>query len=148
MSADIETADFPPCPEPVRIASNTRIGPPREMTQIDNVSDAIIFADREGVVHLWNTGSQRFFGFRAEEIVGKSIDQIITEKLRERERKSDVQLKCTQNPAANCGARYPNSTLAALDLLASSECILMHRSGSYLLSDTPRPLRAGLSGAA
>ena len=51
---------------------------------VDNASDAIIFADRDGVVRLWNAGAERIFGFRADEMVGKSMDPIIPENLRER----------------------------------------------------------------
>lgn len=51
---------------------------------IDNASDAIIFADADGVVRLWNAGAERIFGFRADEMVGKSMDPIIPENLRGR----------------------------------------------------------------
>jgi PAS domain S-box-containing protein len=50
---------------------------------VDNAGDAIIFADSEGVVRLWNAGAERIFGFRADEMVGKSMDPIIPENLRE-----------------------------------------------------------------
>jgi PAS domain S-box-containing protein len=51
---------------------------------VDNAGDAIIFADAEGTVRLWNAGAERIFGFRADEMVGKSMDPIIPENLRER----------------------------------------------------------------
>jgi PAS domain S-box-containing protein len=51
---------------------------------VDNSGDAIIFGDSEGTVRLWNAGAERIFGFRTEEIVGKSMDLIIPENLRER----------------------------------------------------------------
>jgi PAS domain S-box-containing protein len=51
---------------------------------VDNASDAIVFADTEGVVRLWNAGAERIFGFRAYEMIGKSMDPIIPENLRER----------------------------------------------------------------
>ncbi len=51
---------------------------------VGNASDAIIFADGDGVVRLWNAGAERIFGFRADEMVGKSMDPIIPENLRER----------------------------------------------------------------
>jgi PAS domain S-box-containing protein len=51
---------------------------------IDNAADAIIFGDKDGIVRLWNAGAERIFGFHAEEIVGKSMDLIIAENLRER----------------------------------------------------------------
>jgi len=51
---------------------------------VDNTGDAIIFGDSESMVRLWNVAAEKMFGFRAEEIVGKSMDLIIPENLRER----------------------------------------------------------------
>lgn len=45
--------------------------------------DAIIFADREGRVVAWNTGAERVFGHAARDVVGKSLDVIIPEHLRQ-----------------------------------------------------------------
>jgi PAS domain S-box-containing protein len=42
---------------------------------VDNVRDFAIFsADVNGNVSSWNPGAERFFGYQAEEILGKSID--------------------------------------------------------------------------
>jgi PAS domain S-box-containing protein len=46
--------------------------------------DAIIFADREGVIHLWNAGAEAMFGYRAAEMEGRNLDLIIPENLRTR----------------------------------------------------------------
>ena len=46
--------------------------------------DAIMFADREGIIRLWNQGAERIFGCQAEQAIGQSLDLIIPEKLRER----------------------------------------------------------------
>lgn len=47
-------------------------------------SDAIMFADRQGIIRLWNQGAERMFGYTADEVQGKSLDVIIPENLRER----------------------------------------------------------------
>ena len=47
-------------------------------------SDAIMFADREGIIRLWNSGAEKMFGFSAEEALGQSLDLIIPENLRGR----------------------------------------------------------------
>jgi PAS domain S-box-containing protein len=44
--------------------------------------DAIVFADREGVIRLWNRGAEVLFGFAASEVVGASLDIIIPERFR------------------------------------------------------------------
>jgi PAS domain S-box-containing protein len=46
--------------------------------------DAIIFADREGVIRLWNTVAEVMFGYRADEMEGRNLDLIIPENLRTR----------------------------------------------------------------
>jgi PAS domain S-box-containing protein len=45
--------------------------------------DALIFADREGAIRLWNAGAERIFGYTAVEVVGGSLDVIIPERFRE-----------------------------------------------------------------
>jgi PAS domain S-box-containing protein len=51
---------------------------------LETVSDAIIYADREGVIGFWNPGAERLFGFAAAEAVGRSLDLIIPEPQRAR----------------------------------------------------------------
>lgn len=46
--------------------------------------DAILFSDRDGIIRLWNKGAERIFGFTAEQAIGKSLDLIIPENLRDR----------------------------------------------------------------
>ena len=47
-------------------------------------SDAIIAADRRGIIVYWNSGAERIFGFAAAEAIGQSLDLIIPERLRQR----------------------------------------------------------------
>jgi PAS domain S-box-containing protein len=46
--------------------------------------DAIIFADKDGLIRLWNAGAEAMFGYRAAEAEGQSLDLIIPEALRAR----------------------------------------------------------------
>jgi len=45
--------------------------------------DAVIYANGEGIVRLWNAAAEKVFGFTAEEALGASLDLIIPERLRE-----------------------------------------------------------------
>lgn len=45
---------------------------------------AILFADREGKIRLWNSGAEAMFGYAAKEAVGQSLDLIVPEKQRAR----------------------------------------------------------------
>lgn len=51
---------------------------------IENISDAILYADRDGLIMYWNAGAERIFGFSADEAVGQSLDLIIPVNLRKR----------------------------------------------------------------
>jgi PAS domain S-box-containing protein len=51
---------------------------------VSGMSDAIVYADAEGVIRVWNRGATRIFGFAEAEAVGRSLDIIIPENLRER----------------------------------------------------------------
>ena len=46
--------------------------------------DAIIAADRDGVIRFWNAGAERIFGFTEAHAVGQSLDMIIPERFRAR----------------------------------------------------------------
>jgi len=45
---------------------------------------AIIFADHEGIIRLWNSGAKDMFGYGAEETLGQSLDLIVPERQRTR----------------------------------------------------------------
>ena len=51
---------------------------------VEKAQDAVIFADGEGTIRLWNSGAQTIFGYSPEEALGNSLDLIIPEGLRER----------------------------------------------------------------
>jgi PAS domain S-box-containing protein len=46
--------------------------------------DAILYAERDGVIRLWNPAAEAIFGFSAADALGKSLDLIIPERLRKR----------------------------------------------------------------
>jgi PAS domain S-box-containing protein len=47
-------------------------------------SEAIIAADRAGIICFWNPGAERIFGHAAADAIGHSLDLIIPERLRDR----------------------------------------------------------------
>lgn len=50
---------------------------------LDDVADALIYADRSGTITRWNRAATALFGFSAEDALGQSLDLIIPEHLRE-----------------------------------------------------------------
>jgi PAS domain S-box-containing protein len=48
------------------------------------IADAVVVADREGRIALWNPAAARLFGYSEEEAVGQPLDLITPERLRAR----------------------------------------------------------------
>ena len=51
---------------------------------LSTASDAIIAADKDGIIRFWNPGAERIFGYSSGAAVGTSLDIIIPERLRQR----------------------------------------------------------------
>ncbi|GAB4302210.1 MAG: PAS domain S-box protein [Desulfuromonadia bacterium] len=51
---------------------------------MDATPDAVMIADRQGVICYWNDAAVRIFGFSHDEAIGSSLDLIIPEPLRKR----------------------------------------------------------------
>lgn len=51
---------------------------------VHDLADAVVIADGEGVITFWNAAAERIFGWAAEKALGRSLDMIIPERLRER----------------------------------------------------------------
>ena len=49
---------------------------------VEQAPDAVIYADREGAVRIWNPAAAAIFGYAAAEVIGKSLDVIIPERFR------------------------------------------------------------------
>lgn len=50
---------------------------------VEQMADALVFADRDGVIRLWNAGAEALFGHTAGEALGASLDLIVPEDLRQ-----------------------------------------------------------------
>ena len=51
---------------------------------VEGAGDAIIVADRAGVIQQWNASAERVFGYSRAEALGHTLDLIIPEQLRAR----------------------------------------------------------------
>ena len=56
----------------------------REVCQliVAQAPDAVIYADRQGIIRVWNDAATDLFGYRQDEAVGQSLDIIIPDHLR------------------------------------------------------------------
>jgi adenylylsulfate kinase len=64
---------------------NGWLTPASELYQavVDQGLEATIFADRDGIIRIWNARAEALFGYAGSEAVGKSLDLIIPQHLRE-----------------------------------------------------------------
>ena len=53
---------------------------------VENIQEAVILADCEGMIRLWNIGAEVIFGYTAAEVLGQPLELIIPERLREQHR--------------------------------------------------------------
>ena len=49
---------------------------------LESIPEAVMLADRDGIIQVWNVGAEQLFGFTAEEAVGQSLDLIVPEGMR------------------------------------------------------------------
>lgn len=73
---------------------------------VERAPDAIIYADRDGRIGLWNLGAEIIFGYSVGEAIGLSLDLIIPESLRQRHWEGYRQVMATGK------SRYQSALLA------------------------------------
>ncbi len=49
---------------------------------LDQIADAVIYANRSGAIIRWNRASSALFGYSSQEALGQNLDLIIPEHLR------------------------------------------------------------------
>jgi PAS domain S-box-containing protein len=49
---------------------------------VDAMQEAVLVADRDGVIRLWNRGAEVLFGFSAEEAVGAGLELLVPDRFR------------------------------------------------------------------
>lgn len=62
---------------------------------VHEAPEAIVVTDPDGIIRLWNSGAEKVFGHSAAEAIGRNLDLIIPEKLRERHWKGYRQTMAT-----------------------------------------------------
>ena len=96
---------------------------------VEQGPDALIFADCEGTIRLWNARAEAIFGYAAAEAVGRSLDLIIPENLRA-EHWRGYRQAITLGHAKSGG--HALATRAA-HKLGSSDCMSSSRLGSLAI---------------
>ena len=147
---------FMPHPTPLRDASGRLIGAVNmlvDLTEakraehagqrlsaiVESSDDAIVGKDLNGIVSSWNGGAERLFGYRAEEVIGKSVTLLIPpgsdneepailerirrgdridhyETVRRRKDGSMVDISLTVSPIRNAAGRIVGASKIARDI--------------------------------
>jgi len=98
--------------------------------------DAIILADREGVIRLWNAGAAEMFGYAPAEALGRPLDLIIPENLRERHHQG------YQRVMAAGASKYSKDLLAVPGLTKDGRRISLEFTLTLVRDDSRRILGA------
>ncbi len=103
---------------------------------VTEAQDAIIMADREGIIRLWNKGAETMFGFGPAEALGQSLHLIIPDSLRERHERGYHQVM------ENGQSKYSHELLAVPALKKDGSRISVEFSMTLLKDDQGRILGA------
>jgi PAS domain S-box-containing protein len=101
---------------------------------VDKAADAIIFADEEGIIRLWNAGAEAIFGYPAEEAIGQSLDLIVPEKLRKRHWEGYRKVMATAK------TKYGKETLAVPAITKDDNRISIEFTIVLVTNDSGEPL--------
>ena len=63
--------------------AGTTIFPNLQELLIEQSPDAVIFADKSGIIRVWNAAAERIFGFAKSDALGANLNIIIPENLRD-----------------------------------------------------------------
>jgi len=100
---------------------------------VEKAADAIIFADEEGIIRLWNSGAEAIFGYSAEEAIGETLDLIVPEKLREKHWEGYRKVMATGT------TRYGSDVLAVPAIKKDSSRLSVEFTIVLLKDDTGKP---------
>lgn len=61
-------------------AIQSGLGPDLSQAILQQMPEAVVVADREGIIRVWNRGAGVLFGFTPEEALGHSLSLIVPER--------------------------------------------------------------------
>jgi PAS domain S-box-containing protein len=64
--------------------SSTRLHDEHLAAFVDMLADAVVIADADGTIIVWNRAAERVLGWSTSEALGQTLDLIIPERFRER----------------------------------------------------------------
>ncbi len=99
--------------------------------------DAIIFADKDGIIRLWNAGAAEMFGYQPSETLGQSLDLIIPDNLRDRHNQGYRRVM------ASGSSKYAKDLLAVPGLARDGRRLSLEFTITLVRDDAGQVLGAG-----
>ena len=94
---------------------------------VDQSPDAIVFADTEGTIRVWNQAATRVFGFAEDRALGANLDIIIPERFRE------AHWRAFERAIADGDTKYVGQALATRSARADGTQIYVELSFAIVL---------------
>lgn len=99
--------------------------------------DAVIFADRDGIIRLWNAGAAELFGYQPSAALGQPLDLIIPDNLRARYSQGYRQVM------ASGSSKYARDLLAVPGLARDGRRLSLEFTITLVRDEEGRVLGAG-----
>lgn len=103
---------------------------------IEQNPDAVVFANRQGEIAVWNTAAEKMFGFTKDQAIGASLDIIIPESLRE------AHWKGYERALQEAGTKYLGQALPTKSVRADGSSFYVELSFSIIVDSSGAVLGA------
>jgi len=107
---------------------------------IEQNPDAMIFADTEGTIRVWNVAAERIFGFTKEDAIGSNLDIIVPQNLRK------AHWRGYEQAMQRGETKYVGKSLPTKSLHADGSVIYVEL-GFYIVLDFAKNVIEALSSA-
>lgn len=107
-----------------------------DTTLSEQLPDALIFADGEGVIRRWNAAAERIFGHAAADAVGQRLDLIVPERFRE------AHWEAFERAIDEAATKYVGQSLPTRALRADGEQFYVELSFAIVTDDDGAALGA------
>lgn len=101
---------------------------------LEQAAEAVIYADRQGLIERWNAAATGMFGFDTAEALGQSLDLIIPEHLRA------AHWRGYEAAMTNARTRLGGQPTLTRGLHKSGRKLYVEMSFALVLDDTGAPL--------
>jgi len=108
---------------------------------VDQAPEALVFADCEGVIRLWNAAAERVFGHSAAEALGRPLDIIIPERFR------DAHDRGFRAAVESGSTKYAGRTMTTRGLHKDGDRALYVELGFSLVKDASGTVLGALASA-